>query len=117
MCNDCFPGKHNPRHGFFRLPLTIEEHSVGTQLQQGGFFHHRHEDDGDKFDHSIYLANCVIVADSSRYTTLTAGYADTNGTVKVGRFVPTLGPIRSMSKVVIEGAFPNNDYRAVPTDF
>jgi hypothetical protein len=119
LCDTCFTaGKHNTAHPFARLANPLRDNFELQQLVQQGLHHQQEQHtNGDEFDHTIYLINSVLAAPPSRYTDLKQGKEDRFETIKLCRFVPEFGPVTSIVRVYIEGAFPNDDYKAVPHDF
>lgn len=66
----------------------------------------------DSFDHIIYIADAMILAPPTRYTSMMQGLKSNalNDTLKhMGMF-----GYQNISKVEINGDFPNQDYLAIP---
>lgn len=67
----------------------------------------------DKFDHTLYLLNCVLVASPKRYTKLRCA-EQSKGVWSGGLYqLPLPRTTECVTRVQIEGAFENDDYVCV----
>jgi hypothetical protein len=115
LCNKCYVEHrqvHNQDHLFLHIPRPIPEERV---RQDFWIIHHRKVDD-DGFDHVIYIANAALLAPPSQYSTMES----TRDAPRLfaAKVLDPMGiyhcQVQSLSKVVIRGNFPNQDYYVMP---
>ena len=112
LCNKCYVEirqVHDQKHLFLHIPRPISEEELHPQFNLK-------KDSNDSFDHIIYIANAALLAPPSQYSTMES----TRDAPRLfaAKVLEPMGihnhTVQSLSKVVINGPYPNQDYFAMP---